>query len=63
MNEDTLAQIHLARDVAVREVMDACLEGEDAGTVGRRISRADAMNEKLMMAQGEDMVKKTRGTC
>jgi hypothetical protein len=53
MNEDTLAQIHQARDVAVREIMDACVEGEDSGTIEKRIMTAQAMNEKLLLAEGE----------
>ena len=63
MNEDTLAQIHQARDVAVREVMDACLEGEDSGTIERRIMTANALNEKLLMAEGECQVKATGEVC
>ena len=53
MNEDTIKQYRQARDVAVMEIIDACVEGEDSGTIERRIMTANALNEKLLMAEGE----------
>ena len=63
MNEDTIKQYRQARDVAVMEIIDACVEGEDSGTIERRIMTANALNEKLLMAEGECNQVITRGSC
>ena len=63
MNEDTIKQYRQARDVAVMEIIDACVEGEDSGTIERRIMTANALNEKLLMAEGECNQAITRGSC
>ena len=63
MNEDTIKQYRQARDVAVMEIIDACVEGEDSGTIERRIMTANALNEKLLMAEGECQIKATGEVC
>ena len=63
MNEDTIKQYRQARDVAVMEIIDACMEGEDSGTIERRIMTANALNEKLLMAEGECQIKATGEVC
>ena len=63
MNEDMIKQYRQARDVAVMEIIDACVEGEDSGTIERRIMTANALNEKLLMAEGECNQAITRGSC
>ena len=64
MNEDTIKQYRQARDVALREAYEAgYIDCEDAGTVGRRIMTANALNEKLLMAEGECQIKATGEVC
>ena len=64
MNEDTIKQYRQARDVAVMEIIDACVEGEDSGTIERRIMTANALNEKLLMAEGDcNRIKATGEVC